>query len=304
MAHEKYYANLNPFPVTLPAPRGSRRTVAPNEVIRGDWWSRLCGNRQLSEINPETYNIIGNKIVEGPSIVRKSRSRPPVNEIDFIPTPVRIKKSNRPRQQKLSKVDTLADDVCSSGCENSCEGPCELNAQSIKDLGDMRLVAGMYFCSYCDYNSSKQKDVERHLTREHNKEQLSDLEIDKAVEQEKKIAKKEAEVVNRVAVQNMPADKIPDESEELTEDQIEELEEDSFDDVRDFEEEGSEDEHDLKVIKEREDEETVDLAKVLEETEDYKVLEDGTHVCKECDKVCKSKAGLVRHINSKHRAGE
>ena len=76
----RFFANLNPFPVTLPNPRGGQRTVNPQEVVEGDWWSKLCGSRQLSEIDPDKYNIKGRKIIQGANIRRNKASQAPVRE--------------------------------------------------------------------------------------------------------------------------------------------------------------------------------------------------------------------------------
>lgn len=264
MAKGRYFANLNPFPVTLPNPRGGQRSLSPNEVVEGDWWGRLCGNRQLTEINPENYNIIGRKIVQGSDIRRGTKGAP-------------VKRVN-PRSTRLSKVETLADDVCQSGCEMTCEGQCELNIQGIEEFDNMRGVAGEYYCKHCEYCSPVQTDVEAHLEREHADILNPDVPSPDVPSPDGEVVKSEEskELDNPVEQVKEPVEEV-----DLVDDN------DRFSDLKDETEEISEEKTTIGV---------------KQETDDYRQYEDGMYECKECGKRYKSLKWLVKHIND-HRVG-
>jgi len=250
VSNVRVFANLNPFPVTVPCPKGGQQTIAPNEIVKGDWWTRLCGNRQLTEITGSLseYNIVGRNIVQGRGIVRRNRHTPPVNEL--LSPPRRPKRRDKPEPEtRVSSIQTLMDDVCQSGCEASCEAACELESQSIIDEEHMRIVAGQFFCKYCDYQSPKREDTETHMKSAHPEKVKDEM----------------------PAVEDTIEDKVSGPVGESK--GKKDVKEDS---------DGTQ-----KTIK--------------EETEDYIEYEDGSFECKECGKVCKSKAGLASHINSKHR---
>ena len=272
MAEGRYFANLNPFPVTVPNPRGGQRSLSPNEVVEGDWWSRLCGNRQLTEIDPENYNIIGRKIVQGSDIRRGTKGAP-------------IKRIN-PRGSRVSKVETLADDICQSGCEMSCEGQCELNIQGIEEYDHVRGVAGQYYCKYCEYKSPIKDDVDAHIEREHA-EQLNP-----------NVPSPEGEVVDTDNTKepdglDSPIDDIVEEP--IREDDIVD-ENDRFNDIDSIR-------SDVDNFGEEPKEEKTTIG-VKSETDDYRQYEDGMYECKECGKRYKESSykWLVKHIND-HRVG-
>lgn len=50
------YMNLNSFPVCLPDSRGGQVMFRPGEGTTKPWFSRLCGPRQLTKINPLVPN--------------------------------------------------------------------------------------------------------------------------------------------------------------------------------------------------------------------------------------------------------
>jgi len=287
MSNIKYYANLNPFTVTLPNIRGGQRMINPNEVVHGDWWSRLCGNRQLTEIDPENYRIVGRKITDGLNI-RNKGGKSPVNESRLIDDP-----KITGRRIRASKVATLADDVCQSGCEAGCEGQCELVVQGIQEFDHMRGVADVFFCKYCEYNSSIQKDVESHLERDH-KDMLHPNERGPEGDVVKDTPK---EVVD--AIRSIPAMKdaklkavVMDDLEDN--DRFSDIEK-VRSDVDDFGEEPKE------VVEDEEVVETEELIQVKEDADEYRVYEDGTYECKECGKRYKSLSWIAKHINGSHR---
>ena len=272
----RFFANLNSFPVTLPNIRGGQRTVNPNEVVEGDWWSKLCGNRQLTEIDPGKYTINGRKIVQGQDIRRSKATRPPIRDsrVNALDNPTRVK------SKRLSKVQTLADDVCQTGCEQSCEGACELDIQGIEEFEHMRGVGDLYFCKYCDYNSPVKTDVDKHLDKFHanimNPEGDGTEDVAGEVVETKDPVNEDGDIVITEEVDNTKIEKVDN---KLTND---------IDDNSRFDE-PTEPEANVGIV---------------EETEDYTANAAGEYTCKECGKVYKGKTAkswLAKHINSKHR---
>ena len=290
----KFFANLNSFPVTLPNQRGGQKTINPNEIVEGDWWSKLCGNRQLKEIDPEDFNIVGRKITRGADIRHNKPSRIPVRESRVLGENSR---SQTVSSRRISKVHTLADDVCQSGCEASCEQSCELDIQGIEEFDHMRGVDGLFFCKYCDYDSAVQSDTEKHVEREHQDvlnpidEGTSEVRGDVVDPQDESesFGKDMGFVGSDNYIEIDPP--VINEDDDIVI-PVDAKSEDVFDNERFI---NTEEKVEDKVEK------TSEKIGVKEKTEDYIEYENGMFECLECGKRYKSKSWIAKHINSSHR---